>query len=140
MKKILYNKGFTLIELIVVIVIIGILTTIAGVKYGKSYIHKARALEFQTVLSAIFTAEGAYEAENGSYYSGSDLNVLDVTIPKSKHFSYSINASADQFTATATIKKRFGKATTTDSATIDHLGNKTVTKNLSMYAPNWAID
>lgn len=68
MKK--NNKGFTLIELIVVLVIVGILAAIAVPQY-LGFAEKARAAEAINMLGAMKTAEEAYAFSNSSamFYS-----------------------------------------------------------------------
>ncbi|WP_424245881.1 prepilin-type N-terminal cleavage/methylation domain-containing protein [Elusimicrobium posterum] len=61
MKK--TKKGFTLIELMVVVIIIGILTAIAVPQYLKS-VEKGRAAEAITYVNAFSKALNAYYAEN----------------------------------------------------------------------------
>jgi prepilin-type N-terminal cleavage/methylation domain-containing protein len=58
----LTNKAFTLVELMVVIVIVGILAAVAIPKFTTAS-HKAKASEFPTVLTSIYSAEHTYEAE-----------------------------------------------------------------------------
>ncbi len=55
-------KGFTLIELMIVVAIIGILAAIAIPNFLK-FQAKARQSEAKTSLAAIFTAQTAYYAE-----------------------------------------------------------------------------
>ena len=64
MRKYLQKKGFTLIELMIVVVIVGILAAVAIPKFTMAQ-HKAKASEFPTILTQIYTAQGAYEAETG---------------------------------------------------------------------------
>jgi len=65
------NKSFTLLELIVVVVIIGILVTLALIHYG-SYKEQALDKEANANLKLIMAAERIYRMETGSYYpSGS---------------------------------------------------------------------
>jgi prepilin-type N-terminal cleavage/methylation domain-containing protein len=61
-----YTKGFTLVELIIVIVIVGILS-IVSVPVYKNYVKKAMSTEAKALLGSIITAERIYLAEHGHY-------------------------------------------------------------------------
>lgn len=78
------RKGFTLIELMVVVLIIGILSSIALPQYQKA-IKKARATEAITVGKKILEAEEVYFLENQEYTS--DLSKLRIRIPTMKNWS-----------------------------------------------------
>ena len=62
------NKGFTLIELMIVVAIIGILAAIAIPNFLRFQL-KAKSSEGKTNLAAIRTAEQSYYAEFGVYVS-----------------------------------------------------------------------
>lgn len=66
--KIRNNQGFTLVELMIVVAIIGILSSIAIPNYQK-YQAKARQTEAKINLASIYTAETSFTAEQGSYTS-----------------------------------------------------------------------
>jgi len=66
MRKMMQSKGFTLIELMIVVAIIGILAAIAIPNY-MNYQMKAKTSEAKANLGAIKTSEVAYMAENDNY-------------------------------------------------------------------------
>jgi type IV pilus assembly protein PilA len=60
------SSGFTLVELMVVVAIIGILAAVAIPNYQK-YQAKARQSEAKIALASVYTAEKSFSTENGSY-------------------------------------------------------------------------
>ena len=91
-------KGFTLVELVIVIVIVGILSIVAVPIY-RGYTRKAMASEGKALLGTIQTSEKVYYAENARFMGATitDFNEeLDVDARANKYFtSFTINASAD---------------------------------------------
>lgn len=71
------EKGFSLIELMIVVVIIGILSTIAVPQYQR-FQTKARQSEAKSNLSSLYTTEKAFQAEWNQYYG--DFNALGFTV------------------------------------------------------------
>lgn len=61
------QSGFSLVELMVVVAIIGVLASIAVPKVSK-YIAKARQSEAKTQLSSLYTSEKAFFAEYTAYH------------------------------------------------------------------------
>jgi prepilin-type N-terminal cleavage/methylation domain-containing protein len=62
------KKGFTLVEMLIVVAIISVLAVVAGVAYRK-YLDAARTTEAYSVLGEIRNREEAYRAEFSSYIS-----------------------------------------------------------------------
>src|SRR5581483_9975769 len=60
------NEGFTLIELVVVVALIGLLAEISITSYAR-FQEKARSAEAKLALSALYTSETAYSAESLSF-------------------------------------------------------------------------
>lgn len=92
------KKGFTLVEIVIVIVVLGILATLGFVQYAKA-VEKSRTAEAKNVLSTIRTAQHGYKQQFGSYTS--DMDALSTENVASScevdgvyFFSYSINAIA----------------------------------------------
>lgn len=93
------NKGFTLIELMIVVAIIGILAAIAIPNF-MNYQCKAKQSEAKSNLGNIRTAEEAYFAEHDVY-----ANVLSDTGFATKgnaRYTYGVTGDSVGFLATAT--------------------------------------
>ena len=110
------NDGFTLVELMVVIVIVGILAAVSVGKYTDA-MNKARASEAPMKLREIISAEAVYHAEFGEYikmrYKDHDLfnEVLGVNI-SSQYFEYRMVVRGKEirsFASAQSRRKRFVK-------------------------------
>ncbi len=94
------KKGFTLIELIVVIIIVGILASVGMTQYTK-VVEKGRAAEARLILGSLRTAEIAENIENGAYQTAANLGVAAPTACAATHyFSYACDAATGTCTAT----------------------------------------
>jgi prepilin-type N-terminal cleavage/methylation domain-containing protein len=78
------RNGFTLVELAVVIVILGMLAAFGVPKYLNS-IEKSKAAEAFNYLSAVQSAQARYRAQNGVYASA--ISSLDITLSAPRYFT-----------------------------------------------------
>jgi prepilin-type N-terminal cleavage/methylation domain-containing protein len=69
------NSGFTLAEVIIVIVIVGILSIIAVPIY-RDHVKKALSVEGQALLSEIMAAQEIYANRNQSWFNASSYTYM----------------------------------------------------------------
>ncbi|MDD5195842.1 MAG: prepilin-type N-terminal cleavage/methylation domain-containing protein [Candidatus Omnitrophica bacterium] len=86
------KKGFTLLELIVVIVILGILATLGFTQYS-TMVENGRAAEAKAIMGTILQAQRAYYLEKGVWANA--LSDIGVSVPDScvstNYFAYYLN-------------------------------------------------
>ena len=89
------KKGFTLLELIVVIIIIGILAALGFAQYSKT-LEKGRTAEAKEILGNLRSAEAAYYEEYGVY--STDVTAISINAPtactSTHYFSYNATGTA----------------------------------------------
>ena len=98
MKK--TKTGFTLIEMLVVVLIIGILAAIAVPQYQKA-VAKSKASQLLTAVKSLYDAQKAYYLQNGQY--AETLKELDITYPyadQDNHIFYIKEDTKCEFTGT----------------------------------------
>jgi type IV pilus assembly protein PilE len=121
-----FQLGFTLIELMIAVAVIGILTAIAFPSY-KSHLVKSRRSTVQTTLLDLAQRQQLYLMDARRY--ATSLNELKVTVPSEVAPYYSISVAAEEgppltFNLTATPvsgSSQYGDVT----LSIDQTGLKT---------------
>ena len=106
------NKGYTLIEILVVLVIIGTLAALAWPNY-MAIKEKSLNREAKANLALIRAAEKIYRMEQGFYYPYSDVTTsvsdinsfLKLSLPESASVSWSIEVNS------ITASNEFAEAT-----------------------------
>lgn len=94
------RRGFTLVELIIVIIIVGILASVGMTQYTKT-VEKGRAAESRMLLGTLRTAEISNFTENGAYATVPNLGVgAPVACATSHYFSYACVVATGVCTAT----------------------------------------
>jgi type IV pilus assembly protein PilE len=103
-----HARGFTLLELMIVVVIIAILAAIAIPAYGR-YAFRAHRPDGQELLLRIANAQERFYATSNKYGSLTDLSYSDPAVSEKGYYSVAVVVGADPagntsqvFTATAT--------------------------------------
>jgi len=94
------QKGFTLIELMIVVAIIGILAAIAIPAY-QDYTQRAQVGEAMTLVSGAKTALAEFAQTNGTYPTAAQLTELNLgTAVVGQYASFEVAAATGVITAT----------------------------------------
>lgn len=114
-KHFFSDDGFSLVELLIVLVILGIIAGIAIPRYMSSTV-KAKQVEAKELLHQIYLMERSYFQTHDEYWIPStslvanrdnpySFDTIGVEIMKSSRYTYQILGDQDHFTCTATAER-----------------------------------
>ena len=122
MKRSRSKLGFTLLELLIVVIIIGILAAVALPGFGRM-VRRSRTAEAQNVVGSMLTAEFLYYQERRSFASAAGDLLVD--IPPSANFAYSVTG-ATATTATVLASGQGGAGGISVTGTVNDAGTRTI--------------
>jgi type IV pilus assembly protein PilE len=130
------HAGFTLMELMVVVVIIGLLVSMAYPVYN-TYIVKVKVSEFKQVSPRIVALYNAYYQEHDTYVTpthdvaGGNPDIGFELSNGESRFNYKSDESESGVVVTATLKKDIGKFKAGQGADMNEkLEKNVVTKDI----------
>lgn len=129
------QQGFSLIELMIAIVIIGIISAIAIPNYSD-YVTRSRIPEATAALGDIRVRMEQFYQDNRTYPTGGCAATTDAThisVPTGDAFGFTCAATATTFTATATGKNSMIGF----QYTVDNFNARTSTFSGSGAATGW---
>ena len=119
-----FKKGFTLVEMMIVVAIIAILAGVAIPKFMGN-IRKTETTEAVGLMRAIIDGQNSYQgSHDGKFYAGAasgatmvnTLRVLNVALPTSE-FNFEMQVNADRNVTLLKAYSNNGDQTTTSTAT-----------------------
>ena len=117
------GRGFSLIELMVVVAVVGILASIAYPSY-QDYVKRGHRADAQAYLMDVAQRQQQYFTDNRSF--AADVATLNDPVPSNVSPFYTVSiatgATPPSFTVTATA---VGAQTSDGNLTIDNTGAKT---------------
>ena len=126
MRKIGFQKGFTLIELMIVVAIIGIIASVALPSY-QQYVIKSKRVAAQSAMMDIANRQQQFMLSNRQYADKATLTASGYVLPSEVSDSYNFDIDVDNsappsFTITLTPT---GSQAVDVELTIDNDGVKT---------------
>ena len=122
------NKGFTLIELMVVVAVIGILLTIAIPAYSES-VRKSRRAEAASELGKLQMAQERWRADHASY--GTLANIGGVASLANGYYTVAVSTPAGNCPSTVAATAANSYAITATAAGVQAVDTKCATMTLT---------
>lgn len=134
------ERGFTLIEVLIVVVVVAILAAIAVPSY-QSFVLKSHRADAKTALATLQMAQEKYRGNNLTY--ASTLTALGLTTTSPQGY-YTLNipssaASASGYEATATATGQQSADTTCQKLTVTQAGFSTDSAKTSNPSECWGL-
>lgn len=120
-------RGFTLMEVLLVVVVLGVLAGLAIPNYFKT-VEKAKSSEATANLKTLHLGQKIYQVDNSTFY-GPSMNLaainqnLDIDITQENYVIAITAASAAAYTATATRFARTKTFTINETGVITESGS-----------------
>lgn len=137
------TKGFTVVELLITLAIIGILTAIAFPSY-QSHVRKGTRAAAQAEMMKIADRQAQYLLDARNYAVGSSaLGALSVTLPVDVSSKYTVTVTAADGTGTASTPPTYtitatpiagGPQVSDGTLNLTHTGAKTRVVGSTTYA------
>jgi type IV pilus assembly protein PilE len=128
MRKASPHRGFTLVELLVAMAIVGIIALFAYPSY-EAYIVRSNRAAAQSVLLDVAQRQQQYLLDNRSYATWAQITAAGLTVPSNVSQYYNVTttpAAGPPPTFTATATPIAGKRQASDvTLSIDNTGAKT---------------
>lgn len=120
------NRGFTLVELAITMVILAILASLALPSY-RQYVLRGHRTDATRALQDVASREESYFFSNNAYTSSLSSLGTNSSVA-GQYFTLTLaSSSSAAYTATATVQGAQAKDTACTSFSIDQVGRKTAT-------------